>query len=65
MKYQVQITRVEYKTITIEIEDENKQEAELKALDIAPNIDFSKVNSHHSDYEIEIVELIDNDYTRL
>lgn len=60
MKYQVEITRVEYRTITVEIEADSEKEVELLALEIGPNIDFSKVNCHYSDYEIENVKVIDN-----
>lgn len=50
MKYKVNIIRIGYAVAEISIEANNKEEAKKKALQEAPNRNFSE---HTSDYEVE------------
>lgn len=50
MKYEVEITRISYSTITFGVEANSKEEAEEKAMDEAYNTSFDEDTA---DYEID------------
>ena len=50
MKYEVEVTRISYASLTFEVDAKNKKEAEEKALDEAYNTSFYEDNA---EYEIE------------
>jgi hypothetical protein len=50
MKYKVNVTRIGYANLDIEVEADNPEDAERKALDTAGNHLFSE---HHSEYEAQ------------
>lgn len=50
MRYEVEITRVSYSTLTFGVEANSREEAEEKAMDEAYNTSFDEDNA---DYEVQ------------
>lgn len=48
----VNVTRVGYRTKVLRVQADTQGEADFKALEQAPDIDFTETNEHTSEYEI-------------
>ena len=58
MKYEVEVTRISYATITVTVDAESKDEAEELAMDEAYNTSFDEDSA---DYQIESCISVDDD----
>jgi hypothetical protein len=60
-KYEILLTRTVVQTYRVEVEADNVQHAQLKALNQAGNLDFHEGNSRDPDYAVEEVnELLED-----
>jgi hypothetical protein len=60
-KYEVLLTRTVVQTYRIQVEANNEQHAQLKALNEAGNLDFHEGNSRDPDYGVEEVTELEDD----
>ena len=59
MRYDVEITRISYATVTFTVEAENEEQAQELAMDEAYNTNFD--NEYAADYEVESCNEVDEE----